>query len=608
MRSLQNMFWKFAGMVSLIFSSFIVVGQTSSDLFLEMNKFEIDQVDFNTTASEFGPSYIEGALWFSAYTDKHIKKIENGNPNKTFYSLFKIPTDSNAYIDKKERVLIRDLNSGFHEGPVSYCSTTGELFVTLSNTVKIDVEIDGIIVKKQVVRLRLVVCKKIDGRWVIQGEMPFNDPVYSVGQPAVSVTGDTLFFASDIPSLSKGGTDIFMVIRKDSVWGLPVSLDKNINTSGNEMFPFFHPSGMLFFASNGRPGGKGGLDLFVSDLLFSDSSMPKPLVSFNTQYDDFGLVIHESGMNGYFVSNRPGKYGDDDIYRVKIKNTYTNLSGIVVDDETGNPLSGANIDIYDCADKKLEKIISDTDGKFKINVLKGKCYKVRASSLNYIENIKQVTENEQVKLRLKRQPSLELELLVSDFDNRAPVKDAVIRIGEIEAGKTSANGIFEKSLTDEKELNVNIIAQGYLNQSVKISLPEKGKVQQSIFLMKMELNKTFVLDNIYYDLNSWKILPSSEIELNKLVKIMKENPTIKIELGSHTDSRGSDQYNLTLSQKRSESAVAYIIKNGISKERIVAKGYGETKLLNLCKNGVTCTDDEHRINRRTEFKIIGFVK
>jgi peptidoglycan-associated lipoprotein len=157
-------------------------------------------------------------------------------------------------------------------------------------------------------------------------------------------------------------------------------------------------------------------------------------------------------------------------------------------------------------------------------------------------------------------------------------------------------------------LNVNVKAQGYLNQTVKVDLPEIGKMQQTILLMKMEMNKTFVLDNIYYDLNSWKILPSSEIELNKLVQIMKENPTLKIELGSHTDSRGSDQYNLTLSQKRSESAVAYIIINGISKDRIIAKGYGETKLLNRCKNGATCTDEEHRVNRRTEFKIIGFIK
>jgi outer membrane protein OmpA-like peptidoglycan-associated protein len=112
------------------------------------------------------------------------------------------------------------------------------------------------------------------------------------------------------------------------------------------------------------------------------------------------------------------------------------------------------------------------------------------------------------------------------------------------------------------------------------------------------------MENIFYDFDKWDILPESEIELNKLIKIMNDNPGWKVELGSHTDSRGSDSYNEILSQKRSDSAVGYIIKNGISKDRIIAKGYGESQLVNHCKNGVECTDDEHRQNRRTEFKIL----
>ena len=112
------------------------------------------------------------------------------------------------------------------------------------------------------------------------------------------------------------------------------------------------------------------------------------------------------------------------------------------------------------------------------------------------------------------------------------------------------------------------------------------------------------MENIYYDYDKWNILPESAAELDKLVKIMKDNPGWKVELGSHTDSRGSDAYNMTLSQKRSDSAVAYIVDHGISKDRITAKGYGETQLVNRCANGVQCSDEEHRQNRRTEFKIL----
>jgi outer membrane protein OmpA-like peptidoglycan-associated protein len=606
MKNLKIMIRQLFGLIILMIFSQFIVAQSPAKPFFEMNEFEIGQVGFNTQASEFGPSFVENDLWFSAYTDRQVRQIAQGKINKTFYSLFKTPIDSNGFTSSEQRVLIRDIKSGFHEGPVSYCKKTGELFLTLSNTVNIDVEVDGIIVKKQVIRLRLVVCKKNNEKWVIQQEMPFNDPVYSVGQPSISPSGDTLFFASDIPALSRGGTDIFMVIRNDNSWGTPIDLGNNINTTGNEMFPSYHPSGMLIFASNGRQKGKGGLDLYVSYLSNGEFSESKPLDFFNTRYDDFGLVIHQSGKVGYFVSNRPGPNGDDDIYPVIIRNTFMQLAGIVVDDRTGNPIAGANVDLYSCEKEKIEKDVADNDGHFSFKVSKGKCYLVGASQKNYTEEIKPVGENAQVEIRLKRERSL--ELLVLDYDKHTPVKDADIKINNIFTGKTSDDGTVLKELTSEKELDVAVSAKGYLNQSVKLKAPEIGKLQQTILMMKMEMNKTFVLDNIYYDLDSWKILPSSEIELNKLVTIMRENPTLKIELGSHTDSRGSDQYNLTLSQKRSESAVAYIIKSGIAKDRIIAKGYGETKLLNRCKNGVACTDDEHRVNRRTEFKIIGFVK
>ncbi|HKK82444.1 MAG TPA: OmpA family protein, partial [Prolixibacteraceae bacterium] len=149
-------------------------------------------------------------------------------------------------------------------------------------------------------------------------------------------------------------------------------------------------------------------------------------------------------------------------------------------------------------------------------------------------------------------------------------------------------------------------AKGYLNQTKRVNSNFEGLKRDTIFMMKREINRTFVLENIYYDLDKWDILPEAEDELDKLVAIMKENPTLVVELGSHTDSRGSDKYNLLLSQRRSNSAVEYIVSQGISRSRIVAKGYGETQLVNHCSNGVKCSDSEHRKNRRTEFKILSW--
>ncbi|ADY50690.1 OmpA/MotB domain protein [Pseudopedobacter saltans DSM 12145] len=123
---------------------------------------------------------------------------------------------------------------------------------------------------------------------------------------------------------------------------------------------------------------------------------------------------------------------------------------------------------------------------------------------------------------------------------------------------------------------------------------------------KENAHKAIRIENIYYDFDKWNIRPDAAVELDKLVKILKDNPTIWIELGSHTDSRGKDAYNLNLSQKRAESAVGYIVSRGIDKNRIAARGYGETQLLNRCSNGVECTEEEHQLNRRTEFKIVKY--
>jgi outer membrane protein OmpA-like peptidoglycan-associated protein len=120
------------------------------------------------------------------------------------------------------------------------------------------------------------------------------------------------------------------------------------------------------------------------------------------------------------------------------------------------------------------------------------------------------------------------------------------------------------------------------------------------------VNKEFTLENIYYDLDKYNIRPDAAVELDKIVKLMKEYPNMVIELGSHTDSRAPDQYNITLSENRAKSAVAYLVKRGISKDRLTWKGYGETKLVNGCSNDVKCTEDEHQRNRRTTFKVLSY--
>jgi peptidoglycan-associated lipoprotein len=158
-------------------------------------------------------------------------------------------------------------------------------------------------------------------------------------------------------------------------------------------------------------------------------------------------------------------------------------------------------------------------------------------------------------------------------------------------------------------MNYHLLGRKEKYFAASVNLSTSGKYDSETLEAKLELeeiflNKAIRMDNIYYDYNKWEIRSDAAVEIDKLVKILKENPEIKIELSSHTDSRGADAYNKKLSQKRAESAVAYIVSKGIDQNRIVAKGYGESQPLNKCTNGVKCTEEEYQFNRRTEFKVI----
>jgi len=172
----------------------------------------------------------------------------------------------------------------------------------------------------------------------------------------------------------------------------------------------------------------------------------------------------------------------------------------------------------------------------------------------------------------------------------------------------SEEGVFYKKLYDEENLRLNITAAGYLNQAISVNTAVEYDTKLTVLMMKIEQDKEYLIENVNFNRNDWELTPSSQVELDRFIRFLKENPAIKVEIGSHTDSRESNQYNLSLSQRRAEVIADYITKKGLAKKRIVTKGYGETKLLNRCLNGVDCREEEHAINNRIEFKIIGFVK
>ena len=322
----------------------VLAAQENCDFF-DYRNIHVEKTLINTPQSDFSPILVKNQLWYSAYTAEEIEKLSRGNDKNVFYNLYSSNIDKNGNVDTLKQPLLEDISSGFHAGPVSYCDKTGELFVTLSNYD--NPEIRNRVYRKADIRLKIIIVKMIDGEWQMIEEFPFNNPTYSVGHPSISTTGDTLFFASNKPESNFGETDIYMSIRKDGVWGQPKNVGARVNSSGQDMFPFYFDGGMLFFASDrGGDEETKNLDIYYSCLSANGFERPVKVEALNTNADDFGLYIEPNGRFGYFSSRREGGVGDDDIYKVVLTGEY-NLELVVVDKKKMQEIPNAKVNFSD---------------------------------------------------------------------------------------------------------------------------------------------------------------------------------------------------------------------------------------------------------------------
>jgi len=374
--------------------------------------------------------------------------------------------------------------------------------------------------------------------------MPLNEEdTWWNSTPAFNADGTELYFASTRPG-GYGGVDLYKATKlANGDFGNAVNLGSTVNTAGNELFPHPAKDGKFFFASDGHPGF-GKLDLFVAEKNSDGKQVVTNLgKNFNSNRDDFGIFFAEYPKSGFIASNREGGKGDDDIYFFEDKTPKSKVVNVL-------------LNVYT---KELK-----ADGKESILP--------QARVLLYGEDKKSLggdVANAQGRVRFTLSPESEYNIIASK------------------------NGYFSKSFpytTKGKTPDPATLIQEVTNIAL----------DTTIILDQLILEKVTVLENIYYDLAKSDIRADAALELDKLVKILRDNPAIRIELSSHTDSRSGDDFNLALSQVRAQSAVDYLVSQGIAADRLVAKGYGETQL--RIQNAQT--EEEHQTNRRTEFKVI----
>jgi outer membrane protein OmpA-like peptidoglycan-associated protein len=603
MKKLNNMKAKY--LLVLTFIMFVFSGLAQKSIFDDVN-MSIDTLGINTPNSDFGPAIIEDELIFSSFGDDIGSKSKNHD--KAFYDLFSSDLNKIGNIVADRRKLTTMI-SQYHEGPLTFCESTGELFLTQSNWE--NPEELNIVFKKRNIRLGIVVYEKTALTWQFKEKFPFNSSEYSVAHPTINQTGDTLIFVSDMPG-GQGLTDLYFSVRVNGEWADPVNLGPKVNSAGKEMFPFLNIDGSLAFSSDGH-GGAGNLDLFYIDSPVAGNSELKNFGGkINSEADDFGLVVHPNQRAGYFSSNREGGAGDDDIYYLKMNDYRFNI--LSMSNYTRRALTGTEVSIFDEDGNVAATGQSDEVGNVPVKLAVDKKYTLVASNNYYIEKTVDLDLTDQgdfsdLEFEIYLDPEFIFQGQVTDILGNIAIPDALLTIDngtKTDSIYSDYQGAFKYYIEPNKDYKVDVNAYNFFGTDLEFNTNNMipGVVDYLIQLYSLDAGSRIELKNIYYDLARWEIRPDAAKELDKLVSVLKEYPDLQIRLEAHTDSRGDDDFNMELSQKRSKSAFDYLVLKGIKAERVEHVGLGESQLVNKCADGINCTDEEHAQNRRTVVEIL----
>ncbi len=593
----------------------------------DKGRFKIESLNINTRQEDLGTAYYKDKVVFASTRQplKMIKREWNWN-ELPFLDLYVGEVDTNLQFISYEK-FHKGINKKYHEGPASFSADGNYMAFTRNNYEGESVE--------GIVKLKLFTSEYKDEKWQKPVPLHFNNDEYSVGHASLTQNADTMYFASDMPG-GFGGVDLYRTYRKaDGTWTDPVNLGETINTEGNEMFPFVHPDGMLFYSSNGLLG-LGGLDIFVAQITPTGFGKPENIgVPVNSSYDDFAFILDKQQKSGYFSSNRFEGEGDDDIYLFRLLKPFRFgklLRGKAMDQDS-NILAKVKVNLYDEQGKVIGTTVTYEDGKYEWEIEQDKLYSLDGKKVQYTDghNTADSHTDEYIvyaDLILAKKPKFSLYFVVTDARSDVPLEGVKVKITNYientsEEIITNENGDFfrelkGKKLNDSLSYEFALEKDGYISETHswqkvlyregQYNVHEDLDFTLDIVEEGMDLGKILNINPIYFDYNKSNIRPDAAIELDKIVKVMNDNPNMAIELGSHTDCRGSKSYNMTLSDKRAKSSAQYIKERIINPDRIQGKGYGESKLINHCEcegaKKVPCTEKEHQLNRRTEFKII----
>jgi outer membrane protein OmpA-like peptidoglycan-associated protein len=496
------------------------------------------------------PRYKE-VIYSTAKDSGFLFKRKHSWSEKPFYKFYSAEITEDGKL-QNEKKLSGEINSKYHQSTPVF--TKDGLTMYFTRLVSYDDVKNKTKDKKAIAQLKIFQAQKINNKWSNIQELsyPVNVEGTSSAHPALSPDEDQLYFVSNRKKKTYD-TDIYVVDRKKGGGFARQAepLSEGINTYGRETFPFVDNTGILYFSSDGHPG-LGGLDVFAAVKDDNGSyvvvNLGEPI---NSASDDFAYVIDGESKRGFFSSNRKEGTGDDDLYKfLELKpvvfpfNLNPVYSGIVKDSIAGEPLRDVEITVFNDLNEKVKTILTDESGKYSVDLPALKDYKFVFKKKGYSKE----------------------EIAVKGL-----------------------------KISEKKEIPVSLFNELAVIVDNKVVTLKEGD----------NLTEKLKLNPIYFDYGGYTIRKSSKLELDKVIQLLKTRQSISIEVRSHTDSRGKDDYNMKLSKNRAKTTIDYIIQEGeISKDRVWGDGYGESQLINNCGNGAKCSEAEHELNRRSDFIMV----
>ncbi|MDG1913439.1 MAG: OmpA family protein [Crocinitomix sp.] len=571
------------------------------------NTFSVENMEFfiNSVDSEYTPVFIEEdslLLYNARYKDFESEEITTDN--KYYENIY--------YFDLVESVA-SSYNPGIkqdnHHAVIGRRRDNNDILIFYKNKIW----------KSSIDQDRL---NEIDPLPEILGDFYF--------QPhgVYSADGKTFIFsAMERPKVEGGDLNIYVSRLNDTTWSEPEFLSPIINSEKDDDSPFLSADGnTLYFSSKGH-NSSGGYDFYKSELVNGEWTYPENLgYPMNSAGDDIYLSFTEDGKKGFFSSNRTGGYGGMDIYTFAVDQK--TVAGVTYD-KKGDPLTDVIVTLINLTSGGEVYESSDENGKFEFQVDADQEFSLLGEKTDYFDgtntvNTLQIDKLVTADLMLEKDPGISLLALVTDKKSGEALDSVKMSItdnmtGVTETYMTKVTGdyrraVADKKLSDRGSYNFTFEKDGYLSKTITYNtvFDKEGiynvHSDMDISLEQIEvgtdLSEVIDINPIYFDVNKSIIRPDAALELEKIVLVMNENPNMFVELGSHTDSRGSASSNEALSDRRAKASADYIKLRITNPERIYGKGFGETRLVNGCGDGVKCSKEEHQVNRRTEFIIV----